>query len=143
MAGIFPIDLIMHDRPVGHGYTNITVDKPNPFFAVGREIKGHEFHYSGISGHQDEAGLGQLANCLSVNTGTGLGNKRDGLLFNNTFACYTHIHALGEKSWAANMVRAAMSYKSNNSPAKPAGLTAGNKTGNHNPDNIMLSSAGN
>jgi cobyrinic acid a,c-diamide synthase len=51
---------------------------------------------------------------MAIHTGVGLGNKRDGLLYNNTFACYTHIHALGMKSWAKNLVQSAILYHNNN-----------------------------
>ncbi|MCP4249235.1 MAG: cobyrinic acid a,c-diamide synthase, partial [bacterium] len=47
MAGVFPIDLEMHEKPVGHGYTEVHVDAPNPFYPVGTTIRGHEFHYTG------------------------------------------------------------------------------------------------
>ena len=123
MAGIFPIDLTMHEKPVGHGYTALTIDQLNPFFEIGAKIKGHEFHYSGIADNQNETGLGQLKSCMAVHTGVGLGNKRDGLLYNNTFACYTHIHALGMKSWAKNLVQSAILYHNNNGHSGQNGRT--------------------
>jgi cobyrinic acid a,c-diamide synthase len=104
----------MHIKPVGHGYAALTIDQPNPFFDIGAEIKGHEFHYSGIADNQNEAGLEQLKTCMAIRAGVGLGHKRDGLMYNNTFACYTHIHALGMKSWALNLVKAASVYHNNN-----------------------------
>ncbi len=48
MAGVLPIDLVMHPKPVGHGYTSVEVDALNPFYAVGSSFRGHEFHYSGL-----------------------------------------------------------------------------------------------
>lgn len=107
MAGIFPIDLKMHTRPVGHGYTFSRVDRDNPFFEIGLEIKGHEFHYSDLTTnpHNEKT-------CMRVESGVGLGNCRDGLLYNNTLACYVHIHADGVKDWAPSMVSLARGYSS-------------------------------
>jgi cobyrinic acid a,c-diamide synthase len=99
MAGLFPIDLEMQRKPVGHGYTSLEVDGPNPFYAVGTSIRGHEFHYSGLAeGPQGDE------SCMSVVSGVGLGGARDGLVRSNTLACYTHVHADGVKSWATAMV---------------------------------------
>jgi cobyrinic acid a,c-diamide synthase len=101
MSGVFPVDLEMHARPVGHGYTLARVDKPNPFYPVGTTIRGHEFHYSGLR-------VETAANtCMTVATGTGLGSRRDGLVIGNTLACYTHIHAEGMRDWAVSFVRRA------------------------------------
>jgi cobyrinic acid a,c-diamide synthase len=106
MAGVFPIDLEMQPRPVGHGYTEVVVNQPNPFFQTGTVIRGHEFHYSGpIESLSDETG------CMQVQTGVGLGNRRDGLVFKNSLACYTHIQAPGIPSWAPAMVSRAAAFR--------------------------------
>jgi cobyrinic acid a,c-diamide synthase len=105
MSGVFPIDLGMHPKPVGHGYTSLRVDAPNPFFAVGASIRGHEFHYSGPAD-----GLQQLESCMSVESGVGVGSGRDGLVHANTLACYTHLHADGMQSWASAIVSRAAAY---------------------------------
>lgn len=105
MAGVFACDLAMHARPCGHGYTRLQVDRPNPFYGAGQPIVGHEFHYSALTGppRPDET-------CMQVLKGVGLGNGRDGLLYKNTLASYTHIHADGVTTWAAGMVRLADRY---------------------------------
>ena len=110
MADVFPLDLVINKKPIGHGYTSLTVDSSNPFYVVGTIIKGHEFHYTGVSQNQDEAGIGQIRSCFNVENGAGFGNKRDGLVFNNTLACYTHIHAAGVKDWASALVQRAQIY---------------------------------
>jgi len=106
MAGLFDIDLQMNEKPVGHGYTEANIDQPNSYFKTGETFRGHEFHYSGSVVHLDNR-LG----CMAISKGTGLGNKRDGLVYKNVFASYTHIHALGTKSWAPALVRNAREYK--------------------------------
>ena len=105
MSGVFPIDLRMHPKPVGHGYTLLRVDTPNPFFPVGASIRGHEFHYSGPTD-----GLQQLESCMNVESGVGVASKRDGLVHANTLACYTHVHADGMESWASAMVSRAADH---------------------------------
>jgi len=105
MAGLFRIDLTMHPRPVGHGYTSLQVDTPNPFYAVGTSIRGHEFHYSGADG-----GIGGTQTCLNVECGVGVGGGRDGLVYRNTLACYTHVHADGVESWASSIVSKAVGH---------------------------------
>ncbi|MFH2050757.1 MAG: cobyrinate a,c-diamide synthase [bacterium] len=105
MTGLFDIDLQMNEKPVGHGYTENIIDQPNSYYNTGEILKGHEFHYSGSVVNLDN----QLG-CMAMNKGVGLGNKRDGLCYKNVFACYTHIHALGTKSWASTLVHNARDY---------------------------------
>jgi cobyrinic acid a,c-diamide synthase len=106
MAGLFPINLTMHTKPVGHGYTLLKVDRPNPYYEVGSIIKGHEFHYSGLLDIQE-----RLKSCMAVQSGFGLGDGRDGLVYKNTLACYTHIHADGVRNWASAVNTNALRYK--------------------------------
>jgi cobyrinic acid a,c-diamide synthase len=47
---------------------------------------------------------------MQVETGSGLGAARDGMVRFNTLACYTHVHADGTKIWAATMVSRAADY---------------------------------
>lgn len=98
MAGIFAVNLSMQNRPAGHGYTQLKVDRANPYFPAGMVIRGHEFHYSApVSESIPDS-------CFQVETGVGFGNKRDGLIYNNVLAAYTHIHAAGAKGWAKAMI---------------------------------------
>ncbi len=106
LAGVFPVDLAMHTRPVGHGYTRLTVDRDNPFYDRGAVITGHEFHYSGpVTTPPDDM------TCLQVDMGIGCGGKRDGLVVHKTLATYTHIHACGVTSWAERFTANAIRYR--------------------------------
>ena len=69
-------------------------------------IRGHEFHYSAPIDIPDS-----VKTCMDVRTGFGIGNNRDGFLYNNVLACYTHIHSDGVGQWAASLVRKAAEYK--------------------------------
>jgi cobyrinic acid a,c-diamide synthase len=105
MAGVFPIDLEMQTKPVGHGYVEAEVASENTFLSVGTLLRGHEFHYSRPVGES----VGDT--CLSLKSGTGLGKQRDGLAYRNVFATYLHLHADGVPEWAPGLVTAARRYR--------------------------------
>jgi len=110
MAGVLPVVFGFSKKPAGHGYTIVSVEKKNPFFKVGTELKGHEFHYSRVIrwGGDDNDFV------FDMKRGTGLMNKRDGACYKNVLATYTHIHALGAPDWAGAVVQAAASYRGRN-----------------------------
>jgi len=100
LAGVFPVRFAMAKKPQAHGYTTFRVKRQNAFYAVGEQIKGHEFRYSKViewRGHVD-----QLA--LTMERGTGFQDGCDGLIHNNVLALYTHVHAEGTPQWATNFV---------------------------------------
>jgi cobyrinic acid a,c-diamide synthase len=103
MAGVLPVDVEVLSSPQGHGYVVLSVDRPNPFFDVGLEIRGHEFHYSRIVG-------GVPDSACAVRRGTGCGGGRDAIVVNRVWASYAHVHAAGLPAWADGMVRAAREY---------------------------------
>ncbi|MEA3436759.1 MAG: cobyrinic acid a,c-diamide synthase, partial [Thermodesulfobacteriota bacterium] len=107
MVGVFPVSYSFSKKPKGHGYTIISVVRENPYFKIGTEIKGHEFHYSSVlKWRGDDNDL-----AFSIKRGTGFINKKDGLCYKNVLATYIHIHALGTPAWAKSMVRNAIEYK--------------------------------
>jgi len=105
MAGVLPFAVEMCPRPQGHGYTVLSVDTPNPFFPVGMRLKGHEFHYSRVV--LEDA---PLATACAVVRGSGCYERRDGILLENVWASYTHLHARATPEWAGGMVQAARNY---------------------------------
>lgn len=102
MVGGLPVTVEQIARPQGHGYVQAIVDANNPFFNRGKELRGHEFHYSRI-----REKTGPISTVFQLKRGTGIGQKRDGIIVGNTLATYTHVHALGEPEWATAMVRVA------------------------------------
>lgn len=123
MAGLFPVDLQLHSRPVGHGYTLLQVDRMNPFFKIGTTIKGHEFHYTDVVGLPEN-----VETCLQVKSGVGVGEKRDGFVYKQVVAAYTHIHAAGVPGWAAALIARAREYRTsrrNNANDSAAGFESG------------------
>ena len=107
LAGVFPVKFGLHRKPQAHGYTELSVSNDNPFYKVGDRIKGHEFRYSKvISWAGSPATL-----AFTMERGVGFMDSRDGLVFNNVLALYTHIHALATPQWANSLVARAMDFK--------------------------------
>jgi cobyrinic acid a,c-diamide synthase len=107
MAGVLPLVFDFYPRPQGHGYTVATVTAENPYYEIGLEIKGHEFHYSRVS-----KWTGSDNNLVfRMKRGAGISKDRDGILYKNVLATYIHIHALGTPGWAPALVRNAIRYK--------------------------------
>ena len=107
MAGVLPIVYGFSKRPQGHGYTIFDVDQANSFYEVGSRLTGHEFHYSKVlefRGDDDDL-------AFAMERGNGLVNGRDGAMFRNVLATYSHIHALGTPQWAEGLVRQAKRYR--------------------------------
>jgi len=108
LAGVFPVRYGLHKKPQAHGYTELTAKGQNPFYKEGEMIKGHEFRYSTVlSWKGNPADL-----ALEMNRGVGFMDGRDGLVFNNVLALYTHIHALSTPQWAGSLVARAIVFKS-------------------------------
>lgn len=108
MVGLFPFRFAMEERPVAHGYTALRVSDPNPFYPAGTSLKGHEFHHSRLLDYSlpPEAKL-----VLSMQRGSGIEDKREGILYRNTLALYTHVHALGTPQWAEGLVNLAREWR--------------------------------
>ena len=107
MVGILPVSFDFYKRPQGHGYTIVKVEGKNPYYDVGFEIKGHEFHYSRVS--KWDSGKSDLI--FRMQRGAGIEKDRDGILYKNVLATYTHVHALGTPQWARALVRNAIQFK--------------------------------
>jgi cobyrinic acid a,c-diamide synthase len=107
MVGVLPLTFDFYPRPQGHGYTVVTVENENPFYEVGSEIRGHEFHYSRVlKWTGDEKDL-----VFRMQRGVGITKDKDGICYKNVLATYTHIHALGTPQWVHALVRNAITYQ--------------------------------
>ena len=107
LVGLFPVRFGLMQKPQAHGYTVLKVEGENPYYPEGTEIKGHEFRYSRVEEWTGKAA--QLA--LRMERGVGFVGGRDGLVFKNVLALYTHIHALGTTSWAPALVARAREHR--------------------------------
>jgi cobyrinic acid a,c-diamide synthase len=102
MTAVLPADFVLEKRPQAHGYTVLETTGTNPFFDKGTVLRGHEFHYSRIVNPGELPGT-----AFTMLRGHGIDGKRDGLLYKNILATYTHLHALGTPRWAEGLVKRA------------------------------------
>ncbi len=105
MAAVLPFEAHVCSTAQGHGYAELMVDRPNPYFPAGITLRGHEFHYSRI-----ELVDGPLPTACEVRRGKGVGQGRDGVIFKNVWAGYTHLHALATPQWACGLLAAARRF---------------------------------
>lgn len=102
LVGVFPVRFGMSRKPQAHGYSIFTAQGKNVYYQPGETVKGHEFRYSTVLQYAgDTSDL-----VLQMERGTGFLDGRDGLVFKNVLATYTHIHAEGTPGWAVSLVEA-------------------------------------
>jgi len=98
MVGAIPAEVQVSEKPEGHGYVIAEIMDENPLFPIGLTIRGHEFHHSKVSIKNG------VKFAYQIKRGHGIDGQRDGVLYKNIFAAYTHLHALGTPSWAEAFV---------------------------------------
>ena len=106
MTSVLPADFVLEKKPQAHGYTQLEVTGPNPFFEMTGALRGHEFHYSRIVNLEELHGM-----AFSMRRGHGMDGAHDGIVYKNVLATYTHLHALGSPLWAQGMVKKAREYR--------------------------------
>lgn len=105
MVGALPADTVMHPRPQGRGYVKLRESGMSPWPKLAgqpgpdAEIRAHEFHYSSLENVADD-----LAYAYDVLRGTGIDGKRDGIVYRNVLACYTHMRDVGDNHWTRRFV---------------------------------------
>ncbi len=113
LVGVFPVTFALAARPQAHGYSILQVEGDNSFYARGLQIKGHEFRYSTV--HRWSGSSAELA--LRVERGTGFRDGRDGLVYKNVLALYTHVLAAGTPAWTSGFIAAMHAYARSHSIA--------------------------
>jgi cobyrinic acid a,c-diamide synthase len=99
MVGGIPCDILMSEKPKGHGYIRLTTTGDSWFTGVPQmEITGHEFHYSEV------VNLGDVKFAYKLLRGKGLDGRNDGIVYRNILASYAHLHSLGAPQWAEKFV---------------------------------------
>ena len=111
MTRILPIVFSVEKRPQGHGYVIARVREQNPYFDLGIQIKGHEFHYSKVLSIDESKDLKYI---FELEKGCGITGKQDGILYKNLVAGYTHIHIFSVKCWAERFLKKAEEFKLKN-----------------------------
>ena len=98
MLGIIDADAIMYDRPVGRGYVYISRNEKHPWYAADNKPTAkqpaHEFHYSDLKFNSTQDNF-----CYNVLRGKGIMNKKDGLVYKNIVATYSHQRNTDSNPW--------------------------------------------
>jgi len=111
MVGVIPADVVMHEHPVGRGYTRLVENGNNPWGMAPdngqpAEFPAHEFHYSSLEN------LGNnVVFAYDVKRGMGIDGKRDGILYKNLLASYVHLRDVDQNHWAGRFIEFAKSVK--------------------------------
>jgi cobyrinic acid a,c-diamide synthase len=113
MVGAIPLQMVLEEKPQGHGYTVLEVTKQNPFYAVGEIFKGHEFHYTRAIIKESE----DVELVFKVHRGYGIDGEKDGVCKGNLLATYSHMHARGTPRWGQGLFRAALRSKNHGNPS--------------------------
>ncbi|MFA6001364.1 MAG: cobyrinate a,c-diamide synthase [Thermoleophilia bacterium] len=100
MVGALPCDIVMHEKPGGHGYMKLEAIGTGGWFKPGLIIQGHEFHYSEVV----DLDVEKTAFAYKVLRGNGVDKEHDGIIHGNVLASYTHLHSLGSTGWAEGFV---------------------------------------
>lgn len=122
MVGVIGADVLMHDRPVGRGYTRFVENGNNSWgIATGddeaAEFPAHEFHYSSL----EDIDPG-LKFAYVVKRGMGIDGKRDGIVYKNLLASYVHLRDVEQNHWAIRFVEFARSIRDRARPESQASL---------------------
>lgn len=105
MVGAIPGDVIMHEKPVGRGYIQLSETGKSPWPVSQKtlpetEVRGHEFHYSSL----DNLDTRRLKFAYKVKRGHGIDGVHDGIVYKNMLASYAHLRSLGGNNWADRFV---------------------------------------
>ncbi len=100
MVGIIDAECEMFEKPIGRGYTLLQKNTRHPWPNVaGQLIQGHEFHYSKLTHVSSDT---QYA--FEVNRGFGVTGQRDGIVYKNILACYTHQRNTQQNQWISSFI---------------------------------------
>lgn len=118
MVGALPVDVVMHERPVGRGYVTLQTTSDAPWTRVAeclpQTLKGHEFHYSSLENIDPG-----LKFAYKVVRGYGVDGQRDGVVYRNVLASYAHLRNGAGSEWATQFVNFVQGQKMLNQTQLP------------------------
>ncbi len=118
MVGAIAGDVVMHERPVGRGYVALSPTAEHPWRRDGDEVPllhAHEFHYSSLDNLPATTRY-----AYTMSRGHGIDGKRDGIVYKNLLASYTHLRSSAGCDWPAKFVRFARSCLAASRPKENA-----------------------
>jgi cobyrinic acid a,c-diamide synthase len=108
MAGMLPFGTRMLARRKALGYTEVLLRKPCLFGDVGLRLRGHEFHYSEITG-MDEDSPAQLA--YELRKRKHCASRAEGYMVGSILASYIHLHWGSCPAAAVEFVKRCLEYR--------------------------------
>jgi cobyrinic acid a,c-diamide synthase len=100
MVGAIAGDIVMHAKPVGRGYVKLEPSADHPWYAGSTPLlAAHEFHYSSLDNLPPDSRF-----AYRVKRGHGIDGERDGIMYKNLLASYTHLRATAGCDWPARFV---------------------------------------
>jgi len=90
MCGLIPAETIKMDRFQALGYVDAECTAEGCIIAKNTGYRGHEFHYTKLTG------LGDVKYALKLKRGKGIEDGKDGIYFRNVLAGYTHAYFTDE-----------------------------------------------
>jgi len=98
MLDIFDAKAKMRDKLQAVGYVIAETRCDTILAEEGKTIKGHEFHYTEVAAKNVKFGYRMIR-------GKGITDGRDGMMYKNVLASYTHIHAISHPEAFIKFVR--------------------------------------
>ena len=110
MVGVIDAESVMHEKPQGRGYVKLgEIQNQHPWTLqsqVGKNLHAHEFHYSSLQGLPNGENF-----AYEVLRGKGIQGHRDGLIFKNLLASYTHLRNTAANPWVKRFLHFVQSWK--------------------------------
>tara|TARA_Y100000768_G_scaffold328625_1_gene266691 strand:- start:7486 stop:8853 length:1368 start_codon:yes stop_codon:yes gene_type:complete len=94
MCNVFDIHIDMNNKPIGRGYTVVEAARNHPWQLKEKNIHAHEFHYSSVKNNKKK-----YKYAFNVKRGYGINGKKDGLLYKNVLASFTHLRSTECFNW--------------------------------------------
>ena len=99
MCNVFDIDIEMHEKPIGRGYTVLESDN-HPWAMKNKNIHAHEFHYSSVKFNNK-----RYKYAYNVKRGYGINGRKDGLIYKNTIASFSHLRSTSKFNWTRYFIK--------------------------------------
>jgi len=94
MCNVFDINIDMNNKPIGRGYTIVQASSHHPWGLERNDIYAHEFHYSSVKNNKKKYEF-----AFDIKRGHGINGKKDGFIYKNTLASFTHLRATKCFNW--------------------------------------------
>jgi cobyrinic acid a,c-diamide synthase len=106
MAGCFPFATRMFPRLKALGYREITLTRNTVIGDQGLIVRGHEFHYSGLTTNGAD-----FQTTYRISDRSGLDKPPDGYLTKRTLGSYNHLHFGSQPETAKYFVKNCITYQ--------------------------------